>query len=94
MGPSAARGEVGVLDSDPFTNAQDVAESYSVGQAAIKGDTIVVSVVINFGASYRPVDRTGRLRVAVLRTQRGWRIADFLYSDGRSLAAGLRASPS
>jgi len=86
------RGDIGYLDADPFTNAQDDADTFTVGKAVSAHDTLMVNVTIRFGPSYSPEDQTGRVTLAVLRLGGRWRIADFVYPSG-SLAAALRAHP-
>jgi len=76
-------GDIGYLDFDPFTDAQDDATRFDVGAVRTSHDTVYVEVNVHFGTDVR------RLTLAMQATPDGWAIADFIYPDG-DLAANLR----
>lgn len=80
---SASR-EIGHIDFDPFTSAQDDAARFDVGAAHTSHDTVYVDVDLRFGAG-----DMGRVTLAMLPAPTGWVIADFIYPDG-ALAVALR----
>ena len=82
--------ELGVVDYDPFTGAQDDAEQYAVDAARESGDTVYVPVVIRFATASEPAHR---ITLAMVAGNNGWQIADFIDQHG-SLAALLRDSSS
>lgn len=72
--------EVGVLDFDPFYNAQDFdIKNFSVAKAKITGTK--ASVIVKFTNS----GRRDTLNYQLVRGKSGWRIADIKYTDGTSL---------
>jgi hypothetical protein len=82
-----SRDEVGYMDADPLCQCQDAA-----GLKAAIGDVRpsagragTVRVRIDFGGS----DRRD-LRLKLIRTAAGWRIADIATADEPSLLAGLK----
>jgi hypothetical protein len=84
-----AHGEVGYLDGDPICQCQD-----SDGlRAAIKNvaprgrDKATASVVLDF-----PDSTLTRIRISLVRTPVGWRIADIAAPDEPSLLRALEAS--
>jgi hypothetical protein len=83
-GDLGASREIGYIDFDPFTNAQDDAARFDVGAAHLSHDTVYVDVDLRFGAG-----DTGRVTLAMLPSPIGWAIADFIYPDG-DLAVALR----
>ena len=84
MGASA---EVGDIDFDPFTNAQDDAARFDVGSIRASHDTVYVDVDLHFtGAD------TKLVTLAMLPVPDGWVIADFIYPDGDLLARLRRAA--
>ena len=91
MDRSPARGQIGYLDADPFTDMQDDADSFAVGRVTRSGDTVIVKVWIVFGPGYELANKAGEVDVALVRLRGRWCIADFVGSG--SLAAGLRANP-
>ena len=57
-----------VLDFDPFANAQEQMQSFTVGNASVNGTTATVPVNIGYGHG----PQSGRLRVITVRTSTGW----------------------
>ena len=77
---TAEREEVGVLDFDPFYNAQDFdVKNFSVGGAKINGTK--ATVVIKFTNS----GRKDILSYQFARQNSVWKITDIKYIDGSSL---------
>jgi hypothetical protein len=72
--------EVGVLDFDPFYNAQDFdIKGFSVGKAKIVGGKATVTVkFVNAG-------RRDILNYRLIRRNSGWKIANIEYGEGASL---------
>ena len=82
--------EIGALDHDPFTDAQDTAERYAIEAPRASGDTVYVPVVVHFATASEPPHR---ITLAMVASGARWQIADFVDQNG-SLAALLRdASP-
>lgn len=73
-------GEVGVLDFDPFYNAQDTGiQKLSVGQPKVQGDK--ADVVVNF----ENFGNKETITYALVKQNAAWKIADIKYKDGGSL---------
>ncbi|HEX8126579.1 MAG TPA: hypothetical protein VF548_13455 [Allosphingosinicella sp.] len=81
-----SRGEVGYMDADPLCQCQDPAGMKpSVGTARLAGPgRASVPVAIDFGSDRRA------LRLTLVRTPAGWRIADVAAADEPSLLDSLR----
>jgi len=77
-------GEVGYLDFDPFTNAQDDAARFDLGAVRTSHDTVYVEVNVHFSS-----EQSKLVTLAMLPAPEGWVIANFVYPDG-DLAARLR----
>lgn len=74
------RDEVGVLDFDPFYNAQDTQiKNFAVGAPKINGDK--ASVVVRF----QNFTRKETLNYQLVRRKAVWKISDIKYTDGTSL---------
>ncbi|HEX8248060.1 MAG TPA: DUF3828 domain-containing protein [Pyrinomonadaceae bacterium] len=72
--------EVGVLDFDPFYNAQDVRiKNFKVGAPKIEGDRATVPV------TFQNFDRKETLNYALARQNGAWKISDIKYTNGESL---------
>ena len=72
--------EVGVLDFDPFYNAQDFQiTNFTVGLPKISGGR--ASVVVKFNNA----GRKETLSYQFVQNKKSWKIADIKYSDGSSL---------
>jgi hypothetical protein len=72
--------EVGVLDFDPFYNAQDVEiKNFNVGQPKIEGDKAIVPV------TFQNFDRKDTLTYTLARQNSAWKISDIKYTDGSTL---------
>ena len=72
--------EVGVLDFDPFYNAQDFdIKNFSVGAAKIVGTK--ATIVVKFTNS----GRKDTLNYQLVKRGSEWKIADIKYTDGSSL---------
>ena len=80
--------EIGIVDYDPFTEAQDDAARYAVGAARASHDTLYIPVDVQFASGS---ERNHTVTLAMVRDASHWKIADFIDGDG-SLAAKLRAS--
>lgn len=80
--------EIGIVDYDPFTEAQDDAERYAVGAARASHDTVYVPVDVRFASSS---GSHRAITLAMVRDAAQWKIADFIDHDG-SLVAKLRAN--
>lgn len=77
---------IGVIDHDPFVDAQESARSYSVGAPRMSHDTAYVPVDITFDSTFE--DPHSRVTLAMVRGSSGWRIGDFVDRYG-SLATAL-----
>lgn len=72
--------EVGVLDFDPFYNAQETQiKNFKVGEPKIEGDKATV------GVAFQNFDRKETLTYALARQNSAWKISDIKYTDGTSL---------
>ncbi|HEX9959642.1 MAG TPA: DUF3828 domain-containing protein [Pyrinomonadaceae bacterium] len=73
--------EVGVLDFDPFYNAQDIQiKNFKAGEPKIEGDKAAVVV------TFQNFDRKETLTYALARRSSAWKISDIKYTDGSTLA--------
>ena len=81
---------IGVLNWDPFTEAQDDAAGFTHTSTRWANDTALVEFAIRFDSTYAPGSAT-TVTLALTLEQAEWRIADFL-SRGRSLATSIRSS--
>jgi hypothetical protein len=77
----SSTGEIGYIDFDPFTDAQDDAARYTVGAARSAHDTVLVEVAIAFPGAVGNGHEQRRVTLAMLRASAGWQIANFVYSD-------------
>jgi hypothetical protein len=84
----SSTGEVGYIDFDPFTEAQDDAAAYAIGSARTAHDTVLVEVAVTFPPAVGNGHEQQHLTLAMLPTPGGWKIANFL-SPVRDLAADL-----
>jgi hypothetical protein len=75
-------GELGYIDFDPFTDAQDEAASYTVGKARPAQDTVLVEVAVAFPEAVGNGHEQHRITLAMLRARAGWQIANFVYAEG------------
>lgn len=84
-----AHGEVGYLDGDPVCQCQDADGLHaSVKSVTQNGkDKAAVSVQLDFQDSTQT-----RVRLSLVRTRSGWRIADVSAPDEPSLLNALEAS--
>lgn len=74
------RDEVGVLDFDPFYNAQDIQiKNFKVGAPKIEGDKATVPV------TFQNFDRGETLTYSLARQNGAWKISDIKYTNGDSL---------
>lgn len=82
-----SRDEVGYMDADPLCQCQDAAGlKAGIGEVRPSGaGAAAARVRVNFGGS----DRRD-LRLKLVRTAAGWRIADIVTADEPSLLAGLQ----
>jgi hypothetical protein len=81
-----SRGEVGYMDADPLCQCQDPAGlKPRIGPVRLSGRTQAsVPVDLDFGGDRRA------LRLTLVRTSAGWRIADIAAADEPSLLQSLR----
>lgn len=74
------KGEVGVLDFDPFYNAQDAEiKNLVVSQPKTSDDKATVTV------TFQNYDRKETLNYQLTRRDADWKISDIKYTDGNSL---------
>jgi len=72
--------EVGVLDFDPFYNAQDIEiKNFKIGAPKIEGDKAEVVV------TFQNFDRKDTLIYTLTRQNSAWKISDIKYTDGSTL---------
>lgn len=77
---TANRDEVGVLDFDPFYNAQDTQiKNFAVAPPKIEGERASVTV------TFQNFDRKDTLSYQLARRNSVWKIADIKYTDGTTL---------
>jgi hypothetical protein len=86
----SSTGEIGYIDFDPFTDAQDDAASYTVGRARAAHDTVLVEVAVAFPPAVGNGHEQRRITLPMLRARAGWQIANFVYPD-RDLAHDLKS---
>jgi hypothetical protein len=80
---------VGVLDYDPFSDAQDNAQRFALGTPHASHDTVYVPVDVRFDS---PREAHRSVTLAMVRAGSGWQIGDFIDQTG-SLVAQLRKHP-
>lgn len=85
-------GEIGYIDHDPFTNAQDDAARFSVGSARQSHDTVLVDVDIAFDSTIAGGQVRARVTLAVVRARNSWEIANFLTANGDLASELARAA--
>lgn len=79
------RDEVGVLDFDPFYNAQDVGiKNLNIESPKTEGEKASV------GVTFQNYDRKDTLIYTLVRRGAAWKIADIKYADGSTLAGYFR----
>lgn len=77
--------EVGVLDFDPFYNAQDFEiKSFTVGLPKVSGGKATVTV------KFQNFEKKETLSYQLVKEKKGWKISDIKYSDGSSLLGYFR----
>jgi hypothetical protein len=81
--------EVGYIDGDLFTDSQETAYRYTVGDARRSHDTVYVNVDVQLDSTAR---ERRRVVVAVVPAQGGWQIANFIDSSGDVAGGLLRAA--
>jgi hypothetical protein len=82
-----------IIDWDPFNGSQIDTASYSVGAAAVRGNTasVPVHLMLRMYAGRAPF--AGKpVTIALVRTASGWRIDDAIDQPGGSLQRGLRSN--
>ncbi len=85
-----ARGDLGYINFDPFTAAQDDAASFRLLRTRASGDTAYAEFAILFGGAAGSGDNPHHITLAMVRGRQRWQIAD-LISDAGSISAGIRA---
>jgi len=89
-----SRDEVGFMDADPLCDCQDAAGLHAAVAVTLRGPaTATARVALRFGdgpASTRPENRRA-LILRLVRTARGWRVADVASADEPSLLRDLQA---
>ena len=81
-----AKGEVGYLDGDPLCDCQDY-QRITLRIDSLRRptrSTAAASVRVNLG-----FDQPRRLRLNLVLTKAGWRVADVVGTDGHSLLSEL-----
>ena len=78
--------EIGIVDYDPFTDAQDDGARFVVGNPRAGHDTVYVPVEVRFDSAS---EAQRSVTLAMVRDSSAWRIGDFIDGDG-SLAGRLR----
>ncbi len=86
-------GEIGYIDADPFTDAQDTAANFGVGVARQAHDTVFVAVEVTFGPTTGSGQERHHVTLAMLPAPNGWQIANFIYAD-RDMITALRGEAS
>lgn len=72
--------EVGVLDFDPFYNAQDFEiKSFTVSSPKISGGKATVTV------KFQNFEKRETVSYQLVKEKKGWKISDIKYADGSSL---------
>ncbi|HEX8737147.1 MAG TPA: DUF3828 domain-containing protein [Pyrinomonadaceae bacterium] len=72
--------EVGVLDFDPFYNAQEIEiKNFKIGAPKIEGEKATVVV------TFQNFDRKDTLIYTLRRQNSAWKISDIKYTDGSTL---------
>ena len=84
------RGDLGYINFDPFTAAQDDAASFALLRTRASGDTAYAEFAILFGGAAGAGDNPNHITLAMVRSRQRWQIADILSFAG-SLSAGIRA---
>ena len=79
-------GDLGYVNFDPFTGAQDDVPPVQLRRVRASGDTAYAEFGEAVGARR---DNSDVVTLALVRSGRRWQIADILHSDA-SLAAGIR----
>jgi hypothetical protein len=83
-----ANGEVGYLDGDPLCACQDYSKlGATIRTLKLNGSNAVAAVHITFGTG-----EARNLKLTLLRTTSGWRIADVAPSEEPSLLRALEKS--
>jgi hypothetical protein len=89
----APTGEIGYIEFDPFTDAQDDAATYTVGVPKTANDTVLVPVELTFGSATGTGHERRRVTLAMVPAPSGWQIANIIYAD-HDLMTGLRGAAS
>ena len=74
---AAKRDEVPALDGDPFIDAQDGAITRLAVTTAMNGPDKATGSV-----TFRNFGKAKKLRLALVRLEEGWRIADIVWPEG------------
>lgn len=68
-------------DSDPFTNAQEPAFDYTLGDAQMQGDTAEVEIRFKIGSRQPLPTEFGNPKTVILQNNNGqWQIENIIYS--------------
>ena len=82
---SAAKHEVGVIDSDPLYDAQDMEiKNFAVGKPSYESGNAKVPV------TFENLGDKKKLIFLLVNTPSGWRISDIDYGDGRTLVGEFK----
>ncbi len=82
-------GELGCLDFNPITHAQDISRGFLVDNAVVKGNTALVAV--HLSASDMQDLKDNKLTLHLNKTAEGFRVQDIDYGKGEpSLATRLK----
>ena len=82
---SAAKHEVGVIDSDPLYDAQDMEiKNLAIGKPSFENGNAKVPV------TFENLGDKKKLIFLLVNTPTGWRIGDIDYGDGRTLVGEFK----
>ena len=84
MHEAAVRGDVGNLEADPFTNAQDDSDGFSIGKTRMTAGKAIVNVDVQFGQVKRPVT------LVLMKAGGKWQIDNIVYSPSYNLQGLLK----
>src|SRR5438093_6329282 len=84
---AAAKNEVGVIDSDPLYDAQDMEiKNFSIGKASYENGKAKVPV------TFENLGEKKTLIFVLVNSRSGWRISDIDYGEGRTLVGEFKES--
>ena len=84
-----ANGEVGYLDGDRLCDCQDFQKLRATIRSVKRPHQRTASAVVDVDLGF---DQARHLRIELVRTTAGWRVADILSRDGSGLLRNLKRS--